>query len=107
MNDKQLKQLLAEHKQEITDSGFSNKVMHRLPDKQRTPGLVWIFAAISTIIVLLSGSYTTLIHTVLNLMSEIHWWVIPAASCVIAMILLSVFVFHERKDNTISFNLNI
>jgi|GEM_PF-3747726 len=50
-NDKQLQQFFAQNKQEISDNGFSDRAIRHLPEKQRTPGLVWIFAVLSTLLV--------------------------------------------------------
>jgi len=36
-----LKQFFADHKQEIADNGFSQRVMHRLPDRQQRLAHWW------------------------------------------------------------------
>jgi hypothetical protein len=107
MNDKQLTQLFAEQKLKIADNGFSDKVMHRLPEKNRTPALVWIFAAISSIVAISTGSYHLVIPIIQTILQEINWWYLPATCGTIALILISIFLLYERTEKTFSLNINI
>jgi hypothetical protein len=107
MNDKQLTQFFAAQKPEITDNGFSDKVMHRLPEKQRTPALVWIFAIISTIVAFSTGSYHLVIPIIQTLIEELYWWILPATCGAIALILTSIFLLYERTERSFSLNINI
>ncbi len=98
MNDKQLQQFFAGHKQEIADKGFSNKVIHRLPEKQRTPGLVWIFAIISTLVVIFTGNYYRAFHVFLAVLDGLGWWILPVVSCTIAAAIIFAVTSYERRQ---------
>ncbi len=51
-NDKLIRDFFGEHKQEIADNGFSRRVMHRLPDRQRKLTRLWK-ACVATILLVL------------------------------------------------------
>lgn len=97
-DEKQLQQFLAGHKKEITDNGFSDKVMRRLPEKQRTPGLVWIFAVISTLIVIFTGNYTRIYYITMAIFDQTYWWLLPVLSCALAAAIIAAVTLHERKE---------
>lgn len=99
MNDRQLKQLLKQHKQEIPDNGFSGKVMHHLPDRQPVPALVWIFAAIGTLLFIMISGVQRTTDQIVIMMEKAPWWTLPVASTTIACIFLAVFLLHERKTS--------
>ena len=40
-DDKLLKDFFANNRQEITDNGFTHRVMHRLPDRSRRLSQIW------------------------------------------------------------------
>lgn len=100
MNDKTLKHLLQEHKQEIPDNGFSRKVMHHLPERQPIPGLVWIFATIGTILFLVISGYVRTVDFVILMIEKAPWWTLPIASTAIVCIFLVGFGLYERKTST-------
>jgi hypothetical protein len=97
MNDKQLQTFFAGHKQEIADKGFSDKIIRRLPEKQRTPELVWICAVLSTLIVIFTGNYGRVYHVVMTIL-ETSWWILPVISCSIAAVIIFAVTTYERKE---------
>lgn len=97
MNDKQLQHFFAEHKQDVPDKGFSDKTIRRLPERQRTPGLVWIFAIISTLLVILTGHLDRLYSIAIAVIEHAAWWLLPVAGCAIALITILLTAFYERK----------
>lgn len=97
MKDQQLQQFFAEHRQEISDSGFSDRTIRRLPEKQRTPGLVWIFAILSTLAVVLSGNYTRIFQVAMAILEHAYWWLLPVTSCTVAFIILFIAASYEKK----------
>lgn len=98
MNDKQLQQFFAEHKMDVADKGFSDKVIRRLPEKQRTPGLVWIFGIISTLTVILSGNYYRVFHVFMAILDTLGWWILPVISCAIAAAIIFTVTSYERRQ---------
>ncbi len=100
MNDRQLKQRLKQHKQEIPDNGFSSKVMRHLPDKQPVPALVWIFAIIGTLLFIAISGVQRTTDQVVMMMEKAPWWTLPVASTAIVCIFLVGFCFHEHKTST-------
>lgn len=54
-NDKLLKDFFSEHKQEIADKGFSQRVMRKLPEQADRRWIVWIFASIGFLLTFLLG----------------------------------------------------
>lgn len=98
MNDKQLQQFFAEHRQEIDDKGFSDRVTRRLPERRRTPELVWIFACISALVVILTGNYGRMYLIITTVLAQASWWLLPAASCAIALTTILAAAFYERKQ---------
>lgn len=97
-NDKQLQQFLAGHKQEIADKGFSDRVIHHLPEKRRTPGLVWIFAIISTLAVIFMGNYYRMFRIAVAILDGLGWWIVPAVSCVIAATIIFVVTSYDHRQ---------
>jgi hypothetical protein len=97
MNDRQLKQLLKQHKQEIPDNGFSSKVMHHLPDRQPVPMLVWIFAAIGTLLFFALSNFQKIIEQGAMIVEKMPWWTLPVVSTALVCVFLVGFCFYERK----------
>jgi hypothetical protein len=97
-NDKQLERFFAQNKQEISDNGFSDRVTQHLPEKQRTPGLVWIFAVVSTLLVVLTGNYTRIYYVVMAILEQTSWWILPVISCSVAAVIIWIVSSHERKE---------
>lgn len=97
MEDKLLQQFFAEHRHEIPDDGFSERIIRRLPEKQRTPGLVWIFAILSSLAVIFSGSYVRIVQMAIAVTLYSYWWLLPVASCTIAAIIVYVVASYERQ----------
>jgi len=98
-NDKQLQQFFAQNKQDISDNGFSDSVIRHLPEKQRTPGLVWIFAAVSTLLVIFTGNYNRIYHVIMAILDQTSWWILPAISCFIATVIILAFSTYEHKES--------
>ncbi|GAT61493.1 hypothetical protein PJIAN_172 [Paludibacter jiangxiensis] len=98
MNDKQLQQFFAEHKMDVADKGFSDKVIHRLPEKQRVPGLVWIFGIISTLVVIFSGNYYRVFRVFMAILDTLGWWILPVVSCTIAAAIVFAVASYERRQ---------
>jgi len=99
MNNRQLKQLLKQHKQEIPDNGFSSNVMRHLPDRQPVPVLVWIFAIIGTLLFIVISGIQRTTDMIILMMEKAPWWTFPVVSTVIVSIFLVGFFFHECKTS--------
>jgi len=97
-NDKQLQQFFAQNKQEISDNGFSDRAIRHLPEKQRTPGLVWIFAVLSTLLVVFTGNYIRIYHVVMAILEQTSWWILPAVCCSVAAVIILAVSTYERKE---------
>ncbi|WP_294476730.1 DUF5056 domain-containing protein [uncultured Bacteroides sp.] len=57
-NDKLLQDFFADNKQEITDNGFSRRVMHHLPDRSNHLARIWsifVMAVATVLFVWLGG----------------------------------------------------
>lgn len=105
MNDKALQQFLQQHKQEIPDNGFTRKVMNRLPARQPAPPLVWIFAAIGTLLFFAINGYQRGIEQMAALMEKAPWWIFPVAGTAVVTVFLVAFLLHEHKTTvSLSFN---
>ncbi len=63
--DKMLKNFFGENKQEITDNGFTNRVMRKLPEKTDRSWIVWVFACLGILFSLLLGFYSGSFETIL------------------------------------------
>ncbi len=99
MNDRQLKQLLKQHKQEIPDNGFSRNVMHHLPERQPVPALVWIFAIIGTLLFIIISGVQRTTDQIVMMMEKAPWWALPVVSTAIVCVFLVGFFFHEHKTS--------
>jgi hypothetical protein len=100
MNDQQLKQLFAEHKTEIADNGFSDKVTRHLPQRSKTPLIVWIGAVLGSILFFISGAYTYIIDLVFGMFEHQPWWIFPATSAAIAIVFLVSFGLYQHKEQS-------
>lgn len=53
--DKLLKDFFGEHKQEIQDNGFTQRVMRKLPEQADRSWIVWSFALVGMVLSLILG----------------------------------------------------
>jgi hypothetical protein len=63
-----LKKFFGDQKQEITDNGFSRRVVQRLPEQKDRTWIVWVFALVGMTISLLLGISFGLLQ---NLMANV------------------------------------
>ena len=74
--DKLLKDFFSENKHEIADDGFTQRVMHRLPDHVDQGWIVWIFAALGMAISLYLGITSGFIDQILTFLRHVSFYYI-------------------------------
>ena len=107
MDDKHLSDFFDKHRQEVSDKGFSDRVMRHLPVSQPIPLLVWIFAGVGFFIVVLSGSYLPLINLMIDFVVNAQSWKFPLIISSVSTFILLLFFFvseqmvtgYRRKKN--------
>jgi hypothetical protein len=101
--EKDLKETFQNHRTEIADNGFSERVMQHLPVRSRTYWIVSIFTIIGvTITFLLDGidNLITLFNRLLAYFTKIDFPFINLTSIaifVIALVLLIFFIDYEES----------
>jgi hypothetical protein len=85
MNDKDFKKLFLDHKVDIPDDGFSERIRRQLPErKNRLPQLVMIlFMMIGFVFLFLVQGITPLFDQIINLTESISQQQAPSAGAVI------------------------
>ena len=80
--DKLLKDFFSEHKQEIADNGFTQRLMRRLPEDADRSWIVWIFAAIGATISIYMGINSGLIEQIMLLFKHVSiYYVLGGIFC--------------------------
>ena len=82
-NDKMLKDFFSENKKEITDNGFTQGVMHKLPETDDRSWIVWIFAAIGMAISIYFGLTSGLLEHAFSLLfkSVPYYYLLAGIAC--------------------------
>lgn len=70
-NDKLLKEFFSEHKTEIADNGFSERVVQKLPEQADRSWIVWIFASIGFLLTVLLGVENGVVQEMLHILQQI------------------------------------
>jgi len=97
-NDKMLKTFFAENKKEISDFGFSHRVMRKLPEQTDRSWIVWIFTSMGIVLTLLLGFQTGIISHIFRLLQ-----IIPQIFILIGVLGFSIVagiavLFGQRKN---------
>jgi hypothetical protein len=72
--DNLLKDFFSEHKQEVADNGFTQRVMQHLPEQADRSWIVWIFAAIGMAITIYLGINLGLLQRIFLLLQHIPYY---------------------------------
>jgi hypothetical protein len=96
--DKMLKDFFCEHKQEIADNGFTNRVMRKLPEKADRIWIVWVFACIGIMVTLLFGIYSGSIQNMAIYMQHISIYYFLAGILCFPLVSWICFYFLQDKD---------
>jgi high-affinity nickel permease len=80
--DKLLKDFFGEHKQEIQDKGFTQRVMRKLPEQADRSWIVWCFALVGMVLSLMLGFSSGSIHAVISYLFQMPvYYLIGAIFC--------------------------
>lgn len=78
-NNDLLKSFFDENRKEITDNGFSKRVLKQIPETPNRDWIVWLFAAIGISISMLFGYYSGLFSTIYSFVLHIPTYYFPIA----------------------------
>lgn len=95
--DKMLKDFFGEHKQEIADNGFTNRVMRKLPEKADRSWIVWIFTCVGILLSLLLGFYSGTFETLLMYMQHISIYYLLIGIFCFPLVGSAGFYFTQNK----------
>jgi hypothetical protein len=70
-NKDMISAFFADNKQDISDNGFSNKVIARLPETGDKQWIVMIMAALGTSITIVLGYYSGLFNLICNYLQQV------------------------------------
>ena len=96
--DKLLKDFFSEHKQEIADNGFTQRVMRRLPEHADRSWIVWIFAAIGMAISLYIGINSGLIEQIMLLFKQVSIYYILGGIFCFPLVGTAGFYLIQNKN---------
>jgi hypothetical protein len=96
--DKLLKDFFSEHKQEITDNGFTQRVMRQLPEHTDRGWIVWVFAAVGMAITIYLGITTGLVEQVMLLLKQIPIYYILGGIFCFPLVGTAGFYFTQNKS---------
>jgi hypothetical protein len=97
-NDKLLKVFFSEHKQEIADNGFTNRVMRRLPEHTDRGWIVWIFAALGMAITIYLGITSGLVEQILLIMKHVPIYYILGGIFCFPLLGTAGFYLSQNKN---------
>ena len=96
--DKLLKDFFSEHKLEIADNGFTQRVMSRLPEQTDKGWIVWIFAAIGMAITIYLGITIGLVEHIMSLLNHVSIYYILGAVFCFPLVGTAGFYFTQSKN---------
>ena len=96
--DKMLRNFFGEHKQEITDNGFTQRVMRRLPEQTDRGWIVWVFAAIGIAISLFFGINSGLVEHVFAILKHVSIYYLLAGIFCFPLVGTAGFYFTQNKN---------
>jgi len=99
-NDKILNDFFNQHKKEIDDNGFSERVVRKLPEQQDKSWIVWAFAAIGTAISIYLGISLGLIEHVFRVL--VHIPIYYFLICIFTFPLVGTAGYYLAQDKRIS-----
>jgi len=80
--DKLLKNFFGEHKHEIQDNGFTQRVMRKLPEQADRSWIVWCFALVGMVLSLILGFSSGSIQAAISYLSQMPvYYLIGAVFC--------------------------
>ena len=94
-NKDMISAFFAENKQNISDNGFSNKVLARLPETNDKQWIVMIMAALGTSITIVLGYYSGLFNLICNYLQQVSPFVLLGAF--VSFPLVSLFVVLNQR----------
>lgn len=101
-NDNMLKDFFGAQKQEITDNGFTQSLMRKLPDQPDRGWIVWVFGCIGMIITLSLAIYAGLIQDLLRYMQHVPvYYLLGAVFCFPLVTSIGIFMSRNRNYSLI------
>jgi hypothetical protein len=105
--DDQLKSYFDQHKKEIKNKGFTEEVMRKLPRKERSNYIIYMFALVAVLIVVLVNLQTNLmpgLNEVVLSLAQFRWNFGSAAMLLgVLLVVLSVsLIAVDKEDNILS-----
>ncbi len=97
-NDKLLKDFFSENKKEITDNGFTKRVMRKLPEQTDKSWIVWVFAAFGTAATLYLGINSGLFEQLMQLFRHISIYYIVGAIVSFPLLGTAGFYLSQNKN---------
>jgi hypothetical protein len=96
--DKLLKDFFSEHKQEIADNGFTQRVNRRLPEHTDHSWIVWIFAAIGMALSIYLGITTGLIEQIMLIIKHVSIFYILGGIFCLPLVGSAGYYFTQNKN---------
>lgn len=100
-SDKLLKDFFSEHKQEIADNGFTQRVMRQLPEHADRGWIVWIFAAFGMAITIYLGITTGLVEQILILLKHVSIYYILGGIFCFPLVGTAGFYLTQNKNYSV------
>lgn len=96
--DKMLKSFFSEHKKEISDNGFSKRVMRKLPEQADRSWIVWIFAAIGMAITIFLVLNSGFVNQVYILMKNVPYYYLLAGIIAFPLLGTAGYYLSQNKN---------
>jgi len=101
-NDKIFRNFFSEHKQDIADDGFSEKVMTHLPERGRkTEWIIPVFTLIGMLITLALVNVREMIYQIFGLLSEIPLYYLIGTFMLFPIVALLVMFYLNREHQLV------
>ena len=98
-DDKMIREFMLQHKTEVANNYFTEKVMHKLPEKQKNyEWIIVLLAAIGTIISLILGWDSRIPDIRITFPGEIKLYYLLGGIFVSPFVLWSCFELFRRKN---------
>ncbi|MDR3652958.1 MAG: DUF5056 domain-containing protein [Paludibacter sp.] len=97
-NDKLLKDFFGEYKQEISNNGFSQRVMRKLPEQADHGWIVWVFAAIGMAISFYLGITFGLVQQILTILQHVPYYYLLGGVFCFPLLGTAGFYLSQNKN---------
>ncbi len=96
--DKMLKNFFNENKREITDNGFSQRVIRKLPERADRSWIVWIFGAIGTAVTLYFALNSGLINHAFIALDKVPYYYLLAGIFSFPLLGIAGYFVSQNKN---------